>query len=93
MEPLGDDDGGVGQVVLLGLGVEEGADLEVAAELTVEEANEDGGGVKVRKAEAVDGAVFADEGGGVHVADERVVLAWSMKSSQSVILSWGHKMR
>ena len=51
-----------------------GSDLEAAAGLIIQDVGKDTGGVEPRPAEPVDGPVASDEGRGVHVADEAVVL-------------------
>ncbi len=49
-------------------------ELPVAVGLVTEEPSEAGGGVEVRQAHPVDRSVDADEGGGVQVADDGVIL-------------------
>lgn len=75
MKPLGDHHGGVGQVVLLGLSIEQRGDGKVTTQFTVKDANEDRGGVEVRIAEAVDRAILADESSSVHVSNESIVFS------------------
>ena len=66
--------GGVVEVGAVDLVVADRAELPAAVLVVAEEGREARGGVEARQAQPVDRAVGADQGGGVPVADHRVVL-------------------
>ena len=73
-EEAGDEDVGFGPVDLLaGGGGGGGGDFEMAAFFLVENSGEDAGGIEVGETKPIDGAVQADQGGGLGVADQAVV--------------------
>jgi hypothetical protein len=76
-QEAGDEDVGVGEIELLELGPLPrlaGDDLPAAALPAVEQGGEEAGGIEVREAAPVDGAVLADERGGMQIADYAIVL-------------------
>jgi hypothetical protein len=95
-----DQNGGLRPVELLGRYLlSPQRNLEVAARFGVKDARKDARCIEARQAAPVDGAVFAHEGHGVHVADEAVVLdravgslgplLWDSAHGPLGVLRWG----
>ena len=65
--------------------VSDGYDMEPAAFGVVEKRTENAGGIEIGRAMPVDGAVYADEGDGAHVADDSVVFDGLVGHSNSLL--------